>query len=350
LELGDGAHAAASAHRQNEGGVEIWALQKWRPRIRWSAATMVRLLFVVALASVMALPVAVAQVPSVFIDTKDIRAGNGSRFGAYEDNYLLLHRMQNNGWAESDEKAMRGHFSLRYVLFGWADKAGYVSYTGEFDFYRGSRPSGPVINRLSNPALHWSWALRKFLDDPADKSKVAEADAIDVGLEHESNGQVGEVTGAGDSATAQRVYAERGRPYFDQISRGSNFVSISARVSETPIGLPVSVQAKLRLYMGQDSDVTWGSLAGQGLKLSDYHRASVRISKAFDKLGLFEVQWTLGDKGLKTDSFEVGWQWLDKTGRQIPLYVRLHRGPLNTLSNYTQRQDSVGVGVRFSAF
>jgi outer membrane phospholipase A len=312
---------------------------------------MLRLSFVVALTSFVALPPAAAQESSLFVDTAHIRAGEGTRFGAFEDNFVLLrHRMKNNGWAESDEAAMRGHFSLRYLLFGWSDKAAFLSYTGEFDFYRGTRPSGPVINRLSNPALHWRWALRKFLDDPADKSKVMDADAIDIGLEHASNGQTGEVTSATDAARAQRAYREGGRAYFDQISRGSNFLSLATRVSETPTGLPLSVQAKLRLYLGQSSEVTWGPLAGQGLKLSDYHRASVRIGKTFDRIGMVDAQWTVGDKGLKTDSFELGWQWVDKKGWQIPFYVRLHRGPLNTLSNYTQRQDSVGLGLRFAAF
>jgi outer membrane phospholipase A len=32
------------------------------------------------------------------------------------------------------------------------------------------------------------------------------------------------------------------------------------------------------------------------------------------------------------------------------LYLRLHRGPMNTLSNYTQRQDSIGIGIRFASF
>jgi hypothetical protein len=220
---------------------------------------MIRLLFVIALTCFTALQAAVAQVPSVFVDTGNLEAGDGSRFGAFEDNFVLLrHRMQNNGWAESDETAMRGHFSLRYALFGRRDVSAFFSYTGEFDFYRGTRPSGPVINRLSNPALHWSWALRKFRHGEAELAQVEEQDSVDVGIEHASNGQVGEVTSAADAAVAQRVYGERGRAYFDQISRGSNFLSLSTRVSETLTGLPVSVQAKLRLYLGQSSEVTWG--------------------------------------------------------------------------------------------
>jgi hypothetical protein len=63
-----------------------------------------------------------------------------------------------------------------------------------------------------------------------------------------------------------------------------------------------------------------------------------------------EAQWTVGDKGFKTDSLDLAWQWTEGKNWGLPLYVRYHVGPLNTLSNYTQRQDSIGVGVRFAAF
>lgn len=57
------------------------------------------------------------------------------------------------------------------------------------------------------------------------------------------------------------------------------------------------------------------------------------------------MQWRLGDRLLKTDSWVLGWQ--APAGNALPLYVRVHVGPMNTLSNYTQRQDSIGVGLRF---
>lgn len=34
----------------------------------------------------------------------------------------------------------------------------------------------------------------------------------------------------------------------------------------------------------------------------------------------------------------------------LPLYLRLHHGPMNTLANYTQRQDSIGFGLRLARF
>jgi len=34
------------------------------------------------------------------------------------------------------------------------------------------------------------------------------------------------------------------------------------------------------------------------------------------------------------------------TGWRVPLYARYHRGPLNNFSNYTQPQESLGLGFR----
>ena len=59
----------------------------------------------------------------------------------------------------------------------------------------------------------------------------------------------------------------------------------------------------------------------------------------------FDLDWRLGDRGLATDSWTFG---LEFNVAAVPLYVRLHRGPMNTLSNYAQRQDSIGIGIRFA--
>jgi outer membrane phospholipase A len=44
----------------------------------------------------------------------------------------------------------------------------------------------------------------------------------------------------------------------------------------------------------------------------------------------------------------LGYEWTVLDG--VPVYFRLHRGPMNTLSNYTQRQDSFGVGLRLARY
>jgi len=57
-----------------------------------------------------------------------------------------------------------------------------------------------------------------------------------------------------------------------------------------------------------------------------------------------EAGWTVGDRFFKTDSLNLGWYLGDLP---LPVYLRLHFGPMNTLSNYTQRQDAIWIGFRF---
>ena len=275
------------------------------------------------------------------LDTRSFEYGDRGLFGAYEDNFVLVQRMSNNGWADDDEIALRAHCSLRYVFYGRPQYEIFASYTGEFDFYMGTRPSGPVINRLSNPAGHIRWPAASLIKN------AGKDDFFEFGFEHRSDGQVIEVMGPQDAAAAQRAYDNRNRPYFDQISRDSNFFSLAAMLAQGSVGLPFSLRVKVRIYVNQDSAVTWGPLAGLHERISDYDRLTLRLGRQ-TKLGEFEGQWTVGDKGLKTDSLELAWQAPKKWW--FPAYLRLHRGPMDTLSNYTQRQDSIGVGLRFASF
>ncbi len=75
---------------------------------------------------------------------------NALRLQAHEPSYLVARR------SDGDENALQMHYSLRYMLdpdFEDED-AFYLKYNGAFDFYMGTRPSSPVINRLviSSPA------------------------------------------------------------------------------------------------------------------------------------------------------------------------------------------------------
>lgn len=286
--------------------------------------------------------------------------GAKERFSSYGANYFLLaNRMQNNGWADHDERAIRAHYSLRYVLYGYTEDCAksrtgcdefeaFVDYTGEFDFYwnlSDTRASGPVINRLSNPGGHVRWR------PPVFSRGNQSVGYMEVGYEHESNGQVTEVATQRERESAQRAYADRDRPFFDGISRGSNFFALAMHRDDLGASLPISVTARLRLYTFQDNDVTWGPLAGSGVRLSDYQRLAVHLGYGWDRLVRLDAHWTVGDKGLKTDSFDLGCTLLIDIGYwNVPLYLRYHRGPLNTLSNYTQRQDSLGIGLRLAAF
>ncbi len=323
---------------------------------------MLRILLAVLLACATSQAAAQGVAPAV---------GDIERFGSYGSNYLLLgHRLENKGWAGTDEQAIRAHYSFRYVLLRGGASCGracweweaFGDYTGEFDFYwngHDTRPSGPVINRISNPGGHLRW--RPFADakNASNDGASWNQSFVELGFEHESNGQVTEVASARDAEIAQRAYDDRYRPYFDTISRGSNFFALGAAylVDDAPDKRKArfAVGAKLRVYTQQDYDVTWGPKAGTGSRLSDYHRLQLVGRYRWPRAVELDARWTVGDKGLKTDSFDIG-ATLDVAFSvwgstfDVPLYLRYHRGPLNTLSNYTQRQDSIGFGLRLASF
>lgn len=290
--------------------------------------------------------------------TENVGLSDPSRFGAYGDSYGLYRAMTNSGWAEDDEWALRAHYSFGYLFVGREKYELLFTYTGEFDFYVHFRESSPVINRISNPALHLRLPLGRSGESNAPKVNTATAygrQQIDIGIEHESDGQVVEVTSPAEVAAAQVAYATKDRYFFDQISRGSNFVSVTADLPQHyevgRFALPFSVTANLRLYFSQDNTVTWGPLANRDTKLSDYHLGSIAVRRNQGRFGTFEAKWTMGARGFATESFDLGWYKNSESSQSwsLPLYIRLHHGPLNTLSNYSQRQDSIGIGLKFAS-
>jgi hypothetical protein len=146
----------------------------------------------------------------------------------------------------------------------------------------------------------------------------------------------------------QRAYDARDRVYFDQISRGVDFASFGADW-QSDDGVGFSGKLQLRHYLHQDTQVTWGPQADDKPTLADYQRASMLLRYAPRDWLSIEARWTVGDRGLKTDSWDLGVQ-LSLWKQAFPLYFHVHHGPLNTLSNYTQPQNSIGIGLRFSHF
>ena len=291
--------------------------------------------------------------------------------------------MDNKGWAGRDEVALRGRFSFKYTVCGarYVNRATrvtkvtkvtkdteeshvpqlraiepkaaaehaelFLSYTGEFDFYANTRDSGPVINRLNNPAinlripLNWVYGAKQTLDE----NKEALDDNITISLEHRSNGQTTEAGTDLGTERAQGAYDQRDRAYFDTLSRGANFIGLAVKANN-PLGMSkdLDLGLKLRLYLGQDSDVRWGPYLGQRRTIKDYDL--LQTTAAWQTpVGWLDLSWRVGAAGVKASSLTLGYQVPSTT---IPLYFRYHVGPMNTLSNYTQRQDSFGIGLRFA--
>lgn len=305
------------------------------------------------------------------------------RLSSYQPNYVVYK------YTEGDEYALETHYSFKYMLTksnclvnGRADleclrdyksrNEFFFSYTGEFDFYvdlgekndKYGRDSGPVINRLSNPAFHYRWNYGK----ENHKYEYFGVSYLNLGFEHRSNGQVVEYNETLDAVDAanngklltQIAYESNDHEYFDALSRGSNYFLLEARMH---IGKDYRVESlcdaspacfdlwvSLKGYVSMDSDVNWGPLEKQNHKIDDYDILKLTISDTFtfyngkysSTLGM---EWTLGKELLDTDSFDFNIELGKPTKPR--LYIRVHVGPMNTLSNYTLKQNSIGIGVRF---
>ncbi len=318
------------------------------------------------------------------------------RFSSYQPNYAIWQ------FTEDDDNSLEAHYSLRYVFSNPdcmtnynadeddPDKADaettlkclksrgirseyFVTYTGNFDFYAYTRSSDPVVNRISNPAFHYrKYWVDKFI------MGIASLRYIDAAVEHRSNGQVIDAddivedsSSVNDGRYKTQVEFENGNyKYFDSISRSANYITIEGRFQIGKHYNEDSSRCKsskkcfdlwLKLkpyYFSNDSNVTWGSVKNMGMEITDYDRVRLILSNKFP-IGISFVpeieiggDWMIGDELFDTDSFNLNLVLSIDGGifglnTNIPLYMRYHKGPMNTLSNYTKNQDSFGIGLRF---
>lgn len=303
------------------------------------------------------------------------------RFRSYQPNYAIWQQ------TDGDEDSLEAHYSFRY-LFSEPDcmtpyranrrtaretlkcikkhnrrKEFFFTFTGEFDFYVSSRDSGPVINRISNPALHF----RKYLGKSTNLGAMS-LRWLDLGLEHRSNGQVVEADvtiddpGSADFGRfrTQVEFESNNHEYFDALSRSANYLSIEGKfqvgkyydqdeslcdTTAKCMQLYVSVKP---FYSNVEADVTWGSLANTDVTFSDYDRLRIIAANKFADDVELSLEWTIGDEGFDTDSININLGYpISVWGMKLPLYIRYHHGPMNTLSDYTREQNAWGIGLRF---
>jgi hypothetical protein len=281
------------------------------------------------------------------------------RFRSFEPNYALWEK------TISDDDALEARYSFRYRFFGGDTWNIFCGYAGEFDFYAGGRmrDSSPVVNRLNNPSFH----LRRNLNKEAIWGRFL-VRWWDLAFEHQSNGQVVDAKARLNDPSSdnhgryltQIEYEAGNEVYFDTISRGANFLSgevlfkLGNRddIEQGHHGIwSFSLLAKARVYLVESSEITWGPSAGRDVCISDYDRFRLILFKTieydFGYVREMEVglQYTVGDKGLKTDSQDVTLLLSigsDKT--RIPLYIRAHFGPNDIFSDYARERDSIGFG------
>jgi hypothetical protein len=260
-----------------------------------------------------------------------------SRLVPFESSHIIFQR------AQHDEVALNAKYSFRYAIASSeprhmpcrgaspdavADgdcREWFFAYNGEFDFYAGTRPSGPVINRVSNPSGHFRWRDR-------------EGSYFDFGVEHRSNGQILEPNDQSVRNDAARAYAIGDHAYFDAMSRGSNFASLE--LHKRMKGMRYTSTAKF--YFTQDGEVTWGPDASAKPKLSHYDLIRLQARTEIGRLD-FGIEWMIGSKGMRTDSWKADASFV-LWG--LPWYVRYHNGPMRTLANYTVAQRAIGFGIK----
>lgn len=291
-----------------------------------------------------------------------------TRFMPYDRSYAIWQ------WTESDDQAMEVQYSLKYILYDCrgdgdehlfgccnddASKLNlFFSYTGQFDFYVGTRGSGPVINRLSNPALHLSYDKLKEKSENPDQTKWS----VDLSVEHRSNGQVVDPREVDSDPASpsfgkyktQIEYENHNREYFDRISRGSNYFKLAwlHNLPETEADIELSGKA----YFTNESAVTWGKYASSNVKFSDFDLFQIKLrdqvftSYSHIPTTIVALEYTIGEKGFATDSLDVFLTFpffSHRNGWSLPFFVKAHTGPMERLSDYSRPTRSIGVGLSF---
>ena len=253
---------------------------------------------------------------------------------------------------DNDDNAIEVHYSLRYTLThpyciedeSTQDYAArwelYFSYAGQFDYYI-TRDSGPVINRVSNPAIHY----RKYYPDTF-------FEWLDISIEHRSNGQVTEIDERdGAQLKTQIAYHNGDYAYFDGLSRGANYFKLMALFD---LDNNAKLWTSVKFYSDDDSEVNWGPGVLTKPSIRDYDRVKLTYRKRWgeeENEKEFTFEWRFGEEGLDTDSYDIAIMVpFELWDLNLPLYLRIHTGPMNTLSNYTEELDSIALGLKFTEF
>lgn len=293
-----------------------------------------------------------------------------SRITPYEPGYMVW-KMRDH-----DEDALNVHYSLRYNLLPNNPNnpkltyfaRGYdifASYTGEFDFYAGTRDSDPVVNRLNNPAIHFrvyglsyneksdSYEQKRnplsraiWIDESSLKSLFGlHLYWLDLAIQHKSNGQTEGRRSAEDTVKAEAAYKIRNDAYFDTMDFGTNFISLEGRLITLNTEKRQSIYLIAKHYFSDDPNgVFWGKYANK-VDIDDFDTYGVTwVYSPANNKNEVSTSITTGS-AFKHSSADV--EWLVDGDAILPIYVRYHYGPLDTLSNYTQTKSSLSIGLRF---
>ena len=247
------------------------------------------------------------------------------------------------------------------------DNRMFVSFTGRFAFYYGTRPSSPAIVKRLNPKLFFQHI---FIDGATDAlpsansawlpSRVQEPRSYATfGYAHESNGQ--SVATAQQYAQAVSAAADP-RYAIDTISRGWDYLELNARhvLAERP-AYRWSVHGSAKQFLsngllqGHPEEVRSWEPTTQGKPRAQVDGLLVRSkfenvkpkSSAFSGTE-FSIAYTTGrqDTGrYSTVRLEAGVQVVE-----IPLVLWCSRGYMSDLARYYVNVRSCGVAIAIAGF
>lgn len=282
---------------------------------------------------------------------------NNDFFQPYEVNSIMFKH------THDDDNASEINISMRYFFRSESEEKTraevykfqpFFSYTGRLDFYwigQNTRPSGPIVSRYQNPALHFRRNDRS--DD--------QAGWFDVGIEHISNGQP--LDAAKNKQLVLRAYQVGDRSTMDSVSRTAATVAITLE-RNTKFTFPLLDRDSELTFkwfakrFGQEAEVFWGPHANENLDFNDFQIARIQWKLNLEdgsKVGKrlprqFSAEMSIGAKGLSEDSWNFALFWPQDIPHigVLPFALTVHRGPMNNMSDYTKSQNAMGIGFAFA--
>ncbi len=274
-------------------------------------------------------------------------------FVPYEVNSFMFKTTSGDDSSSEINISMRYFFksqdnATRAMIFGFNP---FFSYTGKYDFYwlpfKGeTRPSSPVISRYQNPAFHFRY-------QPKNSDLFRPGEWVDIAFEHISNGQ--SLTANENRAAVLNAYQTHNNAVMDSISRTGAMLALTLEGRKI---LTSRSDLAIKWYVyryAQEADVFWGRFANRSVNFNDFQRVKIQWRIKYDgpQSNLpwqFSAEMSIGSLGFSEDS----WNFLLNTPvrilgeYEIPLAFSAHRGPMNTLSDYTRPQNTVAVGFTFA--
>lgn len=309
-----------------------------------------------------AIPNTEQQLKSKASKDGDVLLPGTDRFGPFEPNYVICK------FVSGFDNSINLHYSFYYIFHKGRLGKVFLKYTGEFDFYalvpiaEGHRNSSPVINRISNPGIHYRTS--EFCGD----QNESPLKWIGVGIEHLSNGQVVDVSDTLNGGYITQSEFENGNEeYFDFLSRGSDYISAEfflkwgkfddALFSDShQEEHSLSLWTRAKCFYSNSSNIMWGELAHSDTSIEDYDIARFVLTQnnKYPNSWLAELQfgleYTIGKKCFQTDSLDITIlakiKWNEKF--RTPFYLRAHAGPSDVFSDYTRVRNSWGFGLLFN--